>query len=45
MVLEATYGRVVLPVGKTGRATEAPGRALHRPIQFRMGEPGIKVGQ
>ncbi|MFD2419685.1 acetate uptake transporter family protein [Amycolatopsis pigmentata] len=45
MMLEATYKRVVLPVGKVGAEPNVPGTKPKRLIQFEMGEPGIKVGQ
>lgn len=45
MMLEATYKRVVLPVGKVGAEPTVPGTEPKRLIQFEMGEPGIKVGQ
>ena len=45
MVLEATYKRVVLPMGVRTATAEGSGRPLHRAIQFELGEPGIKVGQ
>jgi hypothetical protein len=44
MMLEATYKRVVLPVGRPG-GTNRPGRPPSEPIQYRAGEPGVKVGQ
>ncbi|MGW4589725.1 acetate uptake transporter [Amycolatopsis thermoflava] len=45
MVLEATYKRVVLPMGKRGAPADVPGRTAKRTIQFQLGEPGVKVGQ
>jgi uncharacterized protein len=44
MLLESTFGRVVLPIGKVG-GVDRPGRAARRPIQYPAGEPGVKVGQ
>lgn len=44
MMLEGTFRRVVLPIGKVGGANR-PGREPRKPIQFMAGEPGIKVGQ
>ena len=43
MMLAATFGRSVLPVGKYHR--ESPGDRLTYPIQFELGEPGVKQGQ
>jgi uncharacterized protein len=45
MVLEAAYKRVVLPMGVRGPGTNRPGRSAMAPIQFELGEPGVKVGQ
>lgn len=46
MVLEATYKRTILPTGARRPEPVRPGaRAPRLPIQFEMGEPGVKVGQ
>lgn len=45
MVLEATYKRVVLPMGKRGPEPNAPGAKPKEMIQFQAGEPGVKAGQ
>lgn len=44
MMLEGTFRRVILPVGKM-RAPDMPGRQPRQVIQFPAGEPGVKVGQ
>ncbi|WP_326560173.1 acetate uptake transporter family protein [Micromonospora sp. NBC_01796] len=44
MMLEGTYRRVILPLGKRG-GVNVPGREPRQSIQFVAGEPGIKVGQ
>lgn len=44
MLLESTFKRVVLPVGKRG-APQQPGAAPSHPIQYEAGEPGVKIGQ
>jgi succinate-acetate transporter protein len=44
MLLAASFGRVVLPIG-TRDGPQAPGAIERRPVQFRAGEPGIKRGQ
>ena len=44
MLLESTFRRVVLPIGKIGRANR-PGRVIRHAIQYMEGEPGVKVGQ
>jgi succinate-acetate transporter protein len=43
MMLESTTGRVVLPVGK--RPARRPGQPAAHPIEYALGEPGVKVGQ
>jgi succinate-acetate transporter protein len=45
MMLASTYGRVVLPLGKLRRAANVPGRQPTYPIEFELGEPGVKHGQ
>lgn len=44
MVLEAAYGRVVLPMGKRS-PPNVPGRQAKGTTQFDLGERGRKVGQ
>lgn len=45
MMLASTFGRVVFPLGKYRREANAPGGRLTYPIQFELGEPGVKQGQ
>jgi hypothetical protein len=45
MVLVSTYGRVILPLGKYRRQANVPGGQPTYPIQFELGEPGVKQGQ
>lgn len=45
MMLEATLGRVLLPLGKYRRAANVPGGTLTSPAQFEAGEPGVRRGQ
>lgn len=45
MMLAATFGRVVLPLGKYRKEDNRPGGRLAYPIQFELGEPGVKQGQ
>jgi succinate-acetate transporter protein len=45
MMLASTFGRAVLPVGHYGKDASVPGGAHTYPIQFAMGEPGVKQGQ
>lgn len=44
MLLESTYQRVVLPMGRRGGAN-TPGTPPRRTIQYESGEPGVKIGQ
>jgi uncharacterized protein len=45
MMLASAMGRVVLPLGKYRREANIPGRQHSYPIQFALGEPGVKQGQ
>jgi succinate-acetate transporter protein len=45
MLLAATSGRVVLPLGKYKAAANVPGRQPTRPIQLEWAEPGVRMGQ
>jgi uncharacterized protein len=45
MMLEGTFGRVVLPLGKWSKAANVPGGTVTRPFQFQRGEPGVRQGQ
>jgi hypothetical protein len=42
MMLEASYKRVILPLGK---ANAMPGAIVTHPIQYAAGQPGVRVGQ
>ena len=45
MMLEGSYGRVVLPLGKLTRAANIPGSRVTVPVQNRYGMPGVRAGQ
>jgi hypothetical protein len=45
MMLAGAFGRVILPVGKYRNEANVPGRQPTYPIQFELGEPGVKQGQ
>ncbi len=45
MMLANTFGRVVLPLGKYHKDANVPGGQHTYPIQFELGEPGVKQGQ
>ncbi len=45
MMLASTFGRVVFPLGKYRKQANVPGGRANYPIQFALGEPGVKQGQ
>jgi succinate-acetate transporter protein/CBS domain-containing protein len=45
MMFEASFKRVILPLGKYNRAANTPGAAISHPVQYAQGQPGVKVGQ
>jgi succinate-acetate transporter protein len=45
MMLASTFGRVIFPLGKYRREANIPGGRHAYPIQFELGEPGVKQGQ
>lgn len=45
MMLEATFKRAILPMGKRGAEPDRPGEQPQRTIQYQVGEPGVKLGQ
>lgn len=45
MLLASTVGRVILPLGKYRKEANIPGGQPGYPIQFELGEPGVKQGQ
>ncbi|MBB4662387.1 acetate uptake transporter [Conexibacter arvalis] len=45
MMLESTFGRVVLPLGARKREANVPGHIAHQTIEFELGEPGVRHGQ
>jgi len=45
MLLTASYGRVILPLGKYSREENVPGARPRRLIQLAGGEPGVRIGQ
>jgi succinate-acetate transporter protein len=45
MMLASTFGRVIFPLGNYRRADNVPGGRHTYPIQFELGEPGVKQGQ
>jgi uncharacterized protein len=45
MMLKASFGRVILPVGEPRREANVPGAAPTRVIEYERGEPGVRQGQ
>jgi hypothetical protein len=45
MMLAGTFGRVIFPLGKYRKEANVPGGQHTYPIQFELGEPGVKQGQ
>ncbi len=45
MMLASTFGRVIFPLGKYRKEANVPGGQHTYPIQFALGEPGVKQGQ
>ncbi|TDB97866.1 GPR1/FUN34/YaaH family transporter [Actinomadura sp. 7K534] len=45
MMFEGSFGRTVLPVGKTRARTDVPGRKAARPLEYAQGQPGVRSGQ
>ena len=45
MMFASTFGRVIFPLGKYRREANVPGERVTYPIQFALGEPGVKQGQ
>ncbi|GIH12814.1 acetate uptake transporter family protein [Rugosimonospora africana] len=45
LLFEASFKRVILPVGRPSASPNRPGRPPSEPIQYRAGEPGVKIGQ
>ena len=45
MMLASAFGRVIVPLGKYRREANVPGGQHTYPIQFELGEPGVKQGQ
>jgi succinate-acetate transporter protein len=45
MMMEGTFGRVVLPLGKLKKRANIPGGEVTVPIEWERGEPGIRHGQ
>lgn len=45
MMLEGAAGKVILPLGHLSKRANIPGHHEHIPLQFALGEPGVRQGQ
>ena len=45
MVLEHSFGRSIIPVGKWSKRANIPGAKVTDPIAYPVGMPGVRVGQ
>jgi uncharacterized protein len=45
MVLEHSFGRTIVPVGKWAKRANIPGGKVTDPIAYPAGMPGVRVGQ
>jgi hypothetical protein len=45
MMMQSSFGRVVLPLGELKPGANIPGREYTHPIEYAYGEPGVKHGQ
>jgi succinate-acetate transporter protein len=45
MMLESSFGRVILPLGKYRKAANVPGGQIASPVEYPQGMPGVRMGQ
>jgi uncharacterized protein len=45
MMLEGAAGRVILPLGHLNKRSNLPGHHEHVPLEFALGEPGVRQGR
>jgi succinate-acetate transporter protein len=45
MVLENSFGRTIIPMGKWAKYADVPGAKVTDPIAYPAGMPGVRVGQ
>lgn len=45
MVLENSFGRSIIPVGKWAKSANVPGAKVTDPLEYPAGMPGVRVGQ
>jgi succinate-acetate transporter protein len=44
-LLEGSWRRVILPLGRTLWGANRPGSVTSQPVEYQYGEPGVRVGQ
>jgi succinate-acetate transporter protein len=45
LMIAASWGRTILPIGEYRKAANVPGRRPIHAIEYELGEPGVKQGQ
>jgi uncharacterized protein len=45
LMYESAAGKVVLPLGKYNPSANVPGGVVTRPVEYELGEPGVRQGQ
>jgi succinate-acetate transporter protein len=45
LLLEGSWRRVILPLGRTQRGANRPGSIATEPVEYALGEPGVRAGQ
>jgi uncharacterized protein len=45
MMFQNSFGRTILPLFRTRAGRTVPSRRVTRPLEYPMGEPGVKIGQ
>jgi succinate-acetate transporter protein len=45
LLLEGSWRRVILPLGRTQRGANRPGSIATEPVEYPLGEPGVRMGQ
>jgi hypothetical protein len=45
LLLEGSWRRVILPLGRTQHGTNRPGSIAIDPVEYPLGEPGVRMGQ
>ena len=45
LLLEGSWRRVILPLGRTQHGANRPGSVVSQPVEYQYGEPGVRAGQ